>query len=172
MAANKKAAKQKAAQAQSTAEQAWANPYVQRVIQDAELRDNARLAFENARSAYGRLTSGKSAAKLVDDKKLQKDLKQSAEALREAAQALKEGPKKKRRGGFGKLLIVAIIGAGLAIALSEDVRNKVLDALFGSEEEFDYSSTTAPPPPPPAPAPAPAPPSPAATSAPGDGAAS
>jgi hypothetical protein len=167
MAANKKAAK-----AYSAAEDAWTNQYVQRIIEDAELRDNARLAFENARSAYGRLTSGKPASKLVDDKKLQKDLKQSAEALKEAATALKDGKKKKRKGGFGKLLIVAIIGAGLAIALSEDVRNKVLDALFGSEEEFDYSSTTAPPPPPPAPAPAP--PSPAASAAgtgDGDGAA-
>ena len=158
MAANKKAAK-----AYSAAEDAWTNPYVRRIVEDAELRENARVAFENARSAYGRLTSGKPASKLVDDKKLQKDLKQSAEALKEAAQALKDGPKKKRRGGFGKLLLVAIIGAGLAIALSEDVRNKVLDALFGSEEEFDYSSTTAPPPPPPAPAPAP--PSPAASAA-------
>ena len=40
----------------------------------------------------------------------------------------------------------------LALALSEDLRNKVLDALFGAEEEFDYTSTTtAPPPPTPAP---------------------
>ena len=161
------AAKKKAAKAQSAAEDAWGNPYVQRVVQDAELRDNVRLAVENARSAYARIASGKPASKLVDDKKLQKDLKQSAEALRDAAQALKDGPKKKR-GGFGKLLIVGIIGAGLAIALSEDLRNKVLDALFGSEEEFDYSSTTAPPPPP-APAPAPPPPAPSAPAASGSG---
>ncbi len=163
------AAKKKAAKAQSAAEDAWGNPYVQRVVQDAELRDNVRVAVENARSAYGRIASGKSASKLVDDKKLQKDLKQSAEALRDAAQALKDGPKRKRRGGgLGKLLVVGIIGAGLAIALSEDLRNKVLDALFGSEEEFDYSSTTAPPPPP-APAPPPAPPSTPAASGSGDG---
>ncbi len=162
------AAKKKAAKAQSAAEDAWGNPYVQRVVQDAELRDNVRVAVENARSAYGRIASGKSASKLVDDKKLQKDLKQSAEALRDAAQALKDGPKRKRRGGgLGKLLVVGIIGAGLGIALSEDLRNKVLDALFGSEEEFDYSSTTAPPPPP-APAPPPAPSTPAASGS-GDG---
>ena len=31
------------------------------------------------------------------------------------------------------------------MAASEGLRNKVLDALFGAEEEFDYtSSTTAP----------------------------
>ena len=57
--------------------------------------------------------------------------------------------KGKRKGGIGKLVIVAIVGAVAAIALSEGLRNKVLDALFGAEEEFDYSSNTTPPPPPP-----------------------
>ena len=36
------------------------------------------------------------------------------------------------------------VGAVLALALSEGLRTKVLDLLFGAEEEFDYSSTTAP----------------------------
>ncbi len=39
-----------------------------------------------------------------------------------------------------KLLVVAI-GAGIALALSEDLRSKLLDTLFGKEEEFDYGST-------------------------------
>jgi hypothetical protein len=39
-----------------------------------------------------------------------------------------------------------VIGAGVAVAVSEGLRNKVLDTLFGAEEEFDYTSTTAPPP--------------------------
>ena len=37
-----------------------------------------------------------------------------------------------------------VVGAGLALALSEDLRKKLLDALFGAEEEFEYTSTTAP----------------------------
>jgi hypothetical protein len=37
-----------------------------------------------------------------------------------------------------------VVGAGLALAVSEDLRKKVLDALFGAEEEFEYTSTTAP----------------------------
>ena len=45
-----------------------------------------------------------------------------------------------------KLLLIAFIGAVLAIALSEDLRKAVLDQLFGAEEEFEYTSTTAPPP--------------------------
>ena len=54
--------------------------------------------------------------------------------------------KKKRRGGFAKLLLVGIVGAGVAVAVSESLRNKVLDTLFGAEEEFDYTSTTSPAP--------------------------
>jgi hypothetical protein len=80
----------------------------------------------------------------MEDKKFQKHVNNAADSLKEAGTALRDGPKRKR-GGIGKLLLLAIIGGGLAIALSEDVRNKVLDLLFGKEEEFDYTSTTAPP---------------------------
>jgi hypothetical protein len=146
------AAKGKAAKAREAAEGAWGNPYVRRVIEDAELRDNVRTAYESARAAFNRLNNGKPAGKqIMEDKKLHKEVKQAAEALRDAGSALREGPKKrKRRGGFGKLLFVGLIGAGVAVAVNEGLRNKVLDLLFGAEEEFDYTSTTAPPPPAPA----------------------
>jgi hypothetical protein len=49
-----------------------------------------------------------------------------------------EKPKKKKRRGR-KLFFLLIIGGAGALVLSEDVRNKALDALFGSEEEFQYS---------------------------------
>jgi hypothetical protein len=142
------ASKNKAAKARKAAEGAWGNPYVRRVVEDAELRDNVRTAFESARAAFNRLNNGKPAGKqIMEDKKLHKEMKQAADALRDAGTALREGPKKrKRRGGLGKLLFVGVVGAGVAVAVSEGLRNKVLDALFGAEEEFDYTSTTAPPP--------------------------
>jgi hypothetical protein len=137
------AKKQQAAKARQAA--AGASPYVQRVMEDAELRENVRVALENAKSAYGRLTNGKPASKVLDDKKLHKEVKEAAEALRDAGAALREGPKKKKkRRGFGKLLVVGLIGAGIAVVASEGLRNKVLDTLFGAEEEFDYTSTTSP----------------------------
>ena len=144
-------AKSKPQQARAAAEGVWGNPYVQRFIQDEELRGNVLNALDNARSAYARLNNGKSASKVVmEDKRFQKDVRNAADAFKEAGTALRDGPKRKRRGGFGRLVLLALIGGGLAIALSEDVRNKVLDLLFGKEEEFDYTSTTAPPPPAPA----------------------
>ena len=36
------------------------------------------------------------------------------------------------------------MGAGLALAMSEGLRKKVLDALFGAEEEFEYTASTTP----------------------------
>ena len=140
-------AKSRPEKARAAAEGAWGNQYVQRFVQDEELRANVKVALDNARSAYTRLTNGKSATKVVmEDKKFQKDVKNAADAFKDASTALREGPKRKRKGGFGKLILLALIGGGAAIALSEDVRNKVLDLLFGKEEEFDYTSTTAPAP--------------------------
>jgi ferric-dicitrate binding protein FerR (iron transport regulator) len=139
------AAKDKAARAAGAASAARANPYVQRLIQDDELRDNIRTAIESARVAYARMTNGKPAHRaLFEDKKLQKELRRGAEALRDASSSLREAPKKRRRGGFGRLLLVAAVGAVLAVGLNEGLRSKLLDALFGSEEEFDYTSTTTP----------------------------
>lgn len=148
------AAKDKA-EAAATAARNAGKPYVQRFMQDDQLRDNMVVAVEAARNAYARLNNGKKPAKaLMEDKKLHKEIKRSSDALREASVALRTAPKplakaKKRKGGLGKLMLVAIIGGAIAIATSEGLRNKVLDALFGAEEEFDYSSntTTAAPPP-------------------------
>jgi len=142
MAAKKKAAKGAAGVA-AAAEAARRNQYVQRVIEDSELRDNMRVAFDSARQAYGRISNGKTTSKtLMEDKKLHKELRNSADALRDATTALREGPKRKRGGGFGRKLMVLAAGAGLAVAVSSDLRSKILDALFGKEEEFEYTSST------------------------------
>lgn len=142
-------AKDKAGAAAAAAYSAGKNPYLQRIVHDAELRDNMVVAVEAARNAYSRLNNGKNPTKaILDDKKIHKDLKRSADALKEATSALRAAPKsekpKKRKGGLGKLLLVAILGGAIALAVSEGMRNKVLDALFGAEEEFDYTSNTAP----------------------------
>ncbi len=139
-------AKKKAAKAGAAAAAMRKSPYVQRLAEDEELRANLWSAYESARGAVGRLQNGKHPTKQIfDDKKLQKDIKAAAESFKEASIALREAPKKKKkRGGFGKLLVIGVVGAGVALVVSEDLRKKVLDALFGAEEEFEYTSTTAP----------------------------
>ena len=75
-------AKKKAPKAQAAALKARYNPYVQRVIEDEDLRDNLVQAYESARKAYGRLSNGKSPTKQIfDDKKLQKEIKKAAASV-------------------------------------------------------------------------------------------
>ncbi len=140
------AAKKKAAKAQKAAVKARYNPYVQRLIDDEDLRDNVMQAYESLRNAYGRVSNGKSTTtQIFDDKKLQKQIKDASENIRDAAVALREAPQKQSKGGFGRVLVVGILGAGVALAVSEGLRKKVLDTLFGAEEEFEYTSTTSSP---------------------------
>lgn len=135
--------KTKTARAGDIYETARENPYVQRLIEDEELRESLKDAFESAKSAYGRATgNGKGTVKAVtSDKKVQKDLRKAAESLQEASESLRSKPKR-RKGGIGRLLLIAIVGAVIALAVSEGARKAVLDALFGAEEEFEYTSTT------------------------------
>jgi hypothetical protein len=137
------AAKKKAAKAGAAAVAVKNSPYVQRVIEDEDLRQNLWQAYESARDAASRLSKNGSPTKAIfDDKKLQKDLKNAAESFRDASVALREAPNQKKGLSFGRLLFLTVVSAGIALAVSEGLRKKVLDALFGAEEEFEYTSTT------------------------------
>jgi hypothetical protein len=139
MASKKKAA----AGAFAAGQAARDNPYVRRLMEDPELREELRTAFESARKAYNRI-DGKGPAKAFEDKKLQRELKKSAESLKSAADSLRAKPK--RKGGLGRVLMLAVVGGIVAMVVSEDMRKKVLDALFGAEEEYEYTGTTTPSP--------------------------
>ncbi|HEX3691565.1 MAG TPA: hypothetical protein VHV28_17830 [Solirubrobacteraceae bacterium] len=132
-----------------------ANPYIQRLLEDAELRDNVRAAAEHGKTAASRLSSAKAPQRaLIDDKKLQNELRSAFEAGRDAAMALSDAPNrskpKQKKGGLGSKLMILVIGAIIALAVSEGLRSKVLDALFGAEEEFQYTPPAGTPTPPPA----------------------
>jgi hypothetical protein len=137
-------AQSRSAKAGEAARSVASNPYLRRLMEDEELRENIRVAYEAAKHAYARMSNGKGPAKaLIDDKKVQRDLRTAAQSLRDASQQLR-GRRKGRRFGLGKALLVAILGAALVLILSEDARKMVLDKLFGAEEEFEYTSTTTP----------------------------
>jgi hypothetical protein len=140
MAAKKKAAKASAG-AYAAGKAVRENDYVQRLMTDEELRENLRNAFTSAKNAYGRI-NGKGPAKALDDKKTQRELKDAATSFKEATDQLRGVKKRKKRKG--RLLLLALVGAGAALALSEGLRKKVLDAMFGAEEEFEYTATTTP----------------------------
>ena len=134
--------KTKATQAADLYSTARENPYVGRLIEDEELRDSLKKAFEAAKGAYGRATSNGSTVKAVtSDKKVQRDLHTAAENLRDVSERLR-APKKRKKSRLGRIILLGLVGAAVALILSEDARKTVLDALFGAEEEFEYTSTT------------------------------
>jgi hypothetical protein len=122
-----------------------AGPYIQRLLADEELRANILEAVKAARHAYGRVSSGKAAPTktIIGDKKVHNDLRDAAQSLREAAESLRGGRPKRKRHPLRKLLLIAIVGAALALVLNDDLRKSVLDMLFGAEEEFEYTPEAA-----------------------------
>ena len=140
-----------AGKAAQTVQELLASPYVRRAIEDPAVRDNAKVAYQSAREALDRVKGSDNVVNaLFDDRKLQEQLASTGRGIAGAREHLIVAPAKKKRH-IGRAILVVVVGAGLALALSEGLRNKVLDVLFGAEEEFDYVSTTAPPEPAPSP---------------------
>jgi hypothetical protein len=156
----RKKAKKKIEEVAEQAGYPEARDYLKRLADDADLRDSLGRAIETSRSAYGQLASKRKRAKLLEDEKFQKEVQESLDAFRNAAVGLAETSRKpvKKARRRGRKLMILVLGGGLALVGSEGLRSKVLDKLFGAEEEFEYS----PPPPPPEASPAQAPPAPAA----------
>lgn len=128
---------------------------VKRLVEDEDLRDGVGRAIDSSRRVYDRVSgTKKKPAKLLEDKKLQHDAIEAFDAIRSVTVALtgvgksipspKALRKQRKRGGFRRLIVVVGLGGAVAVVASDELRSKVLDALFGSEEEFQYS----PPPPP------------------------
>jgi len=142
------AAKDRLSKAEEAARAARSNQYLQRLIEDEQLRASLLSAYESARGAYARMSNGKPAGRtLLEDDKLHKQLGQAVSALRDASSSLREPPSRRRRRrgkGLIRMLALVSIGGALAMVASEGLRSKVLDLLFGAEEEFDYSPSTTP----------------------------
>lgn len=137
------------------AENARSNPYIQKLIEDDQLRDSAISALKSAHKAFDRASSKGWDKELAKDKKLRREVEDALSGIREARAGLAETSKRaksktkakakakpRKSHKLRKLIFVGLIGAVIAIAVNEDVRKQVLDALFGAEEEFEYSSTT------------------------------
>src|SRR5437879_3089964 len=79
------AAKERFTKASEAARAAQRNRYVQRLLEDEDLRGTLLTAWGAARSAYGRMSNGEPAAQaLSDDRKLRRERKAAAKAIRDA----------------------------------------------------------------------------------------
>jgi hypothetical protein len=153
----RKKAKKKIEEVAEQAGYPEAKDYLKRLADDADLRDSLGRAIETSRRAYDQLASKRKRNKLLEDEKFHEEVQQALDAFRNAAVGLAEASRKpaKKARRRGRKLMILVLGGGLALVGSEGLRSKVLDTLFGAEEEFEYSPPPPPPEAPPTPAEAP-----------------
>jgi len=133
-----------AANASESAQQLKENEYLRRIAEDPKVRENARVAYESAREAFDRISAADNpAAAILDDAKVRRSIKRASDAALEARDRVVSPP---RKSHLVRNLLILTAGAALAVAVSAGLRDKILDLVFGAEEEFDYVPTTAPPP--------------------------
>jgi|SRR5690606_19134932 len=121
------------------------NQYIRRVAEDEELRASLIAAVLAGRKAFDRISNSRSSAveSVTSDRKVKRELQTAAASLRDAAERIQPPPKKRRP--FRNPLFAAVLTGGLVLVFSESARKSVLDAVFGAEEEFVYTSTTSAP---------------------------
>jgi hypothetical protein len=122
---------------------ARSNPFIQQLLHDPKLRKNVQTAVASSKQAYSRVSNGKvpTARVLLEDKKLHDHVGRALTAARDVTITITNTPRKRkrRRLTFGRVLVLGIIGTAVAMVASGSLRSKVLDMLFGAEEEFQYT---------------------------------
>jgi hypothetical protein len=118
-------------------------PYVQRAINDEDLRDNVKAAFQAAREVYDELIGNRSvttvATRVATDKDIQDKLKEAVDELRTAADRVQG---KKEHGGRNATLLIAGIALGILFnpVTGPATRKWLADAVFGGDD-FTYEGS-------------------------------
>ena len=115
-------------------------PYFDRALQDPELRDNVRNAYDSARSLYDELIGHRGvtgvAKRVATDKDLQDELRSAIADLRSAADRVRG--KQERKGHSGLVLL----GLALAVVFNPftgpQIRKWISERVFGETDGFTY----------------------------------
>ncbi|MDX6595267.1 MAG: hypothetical protein QOI72_649 [Solirubrobacterales bacterium] len=115
-------------------------PYLEQLLEDDSARKDLRRGADKLRDAYQR--SQKRRVKASRDEKVRAQLKSAMQLLGDGASDLIEGaqkPKKRRGRWLLRLLVLAAVGAGVAIALDEDRRASLLGSGSSTPQGPDGS---------------------------------
>ena len=108
-------------------------PYVQRAIQDEELRENLRSAFDTARDVYAELIGKRGmtgvATKVASDKEIQDQLRSAIDDLRAAANRIQGNATHKSRNG-------TLLLAGIALGILFNPHDRPGDPALAEEQDL------------------------------------
>jgi hypothetical protein len=117
-------------------------PYVERAVNDAELRENVKAAFMAARDVYDELLGNRGvttvATRVATDKDIQDKLKEALDELRTAADRVQG---KNEHGGRNATLLIAGIALGILFnpVTGPATRKWLADMIFGGDD-FTYDT--------------------------------
>ena len=121
-------------------------PYVERALQDEELRDSVRNAYQSARTIYDELVARRGvtgvAQRVATDDRIQNELRSAIDELRTAAQRV-QGVKQQEEEHSGRNATLLIAGIALGILFNPvtgpQARKFLADKVFGgSGDDFTY----------------------------------
>jgi hypothetical protein len=119
-------------------------PYVERAVNDEELRENVKAAFQAAREVYDELIGNRSvttvATRVATDKEIQDKLKSAVDDLRNAADRVQG---RKDHGGRNATLLLAGIALGILFnpVTGPATRKWLADSIFG-RDDFTYEGSS------------------------------
>ena len=101
-----------------------------------QARKDLRGAYTSARKAYARSSDRRGRpdiGALLEDRKARKEAHKAASSLREALQIARRTREKPKSSKGPVIAVVAVAGAGTAVALNENLRAKALAPFTGAE---------------------------------------
>jgi hypothetical protein len=114
---------------------------VERALQDPELRENVRNAYESAKSIYDELIGGRSvtgvARRVATDKDIQDELRGAIAELRTAADRVR-GQDEHTGRNSGLLLIGIVLAILFNPVTGSQTRKWLSDRLLGGDGDFTY----------------------------------
>jgi hypothetical protein len=123
------------------AEAVRSNPYLQALMHDRALHSNLEAAYGSLSKAYERAAKKDLGADLLEDRKARRELGRATASLRAASERLSAARSRRRRSRGGRtVLLVAVAGGVGALALSEDLRGRVVGLVSGGGGSSDQSS--------------------------------
>ncbi|WP_249012148.1 hypothetical protein [Conexibacter sp. DBS9H8] len=126
-----------------------ASSLLKRLIDESQLREAVEKLIDEGQAAADRLPAtgrkarkqAKRELKRMGRKASRKAAKQQRKLARKGAAVAAEGKvlAKQKKGSVKRILTLGGGAAVAALVVSESLRSKLLDALFGAEEEFQYT---------------------------------
>src|SRR5690349_11439901 len=115
------------------------NPYVDRALQNPDVRDNVRNAYESTRSIYEELIGNHGvtgvAKRVATDKDIQDELRSAIAELRTAADRVR-GKQEQKSGHSGLLLIGLVLAIVFNPFTGPQIRKWISERIFGETDGF------------------------------------